>query len=138
MIQRMKRTILAIDGSKAIRFLFQTVLGNKYNVVTASDGSSAMYWLSKKDLPHAIIIDPQLSDMDNWEMVEYLTHSGLYGDIPLLVLSALDKEEVEQRCSEMNIENYFLKPFNPVDLMKSLEAQLDELPQKKRFNLKAV
>ncbi len=32
----MKNLILAIDDSKAIRFLLQTVLGKHYQVVTAS------------------------------------------------------------------------------------------------------
>jgi DNA-binding response OmpR family regulator len=67
----MKKQILAIDDSKAIRFLLQTILSKDYQVITMPDGCSAMYWLSKKNLPDLIIADPQ----------------------------------------------YFLKPFNPVDLL---------------------
>ena len=55
----MKRQILAIDDSKAIRFLLQTVLGKEFQVVTAPDGCSAMYWLSKRNLPDLIIVDAQ-------------------------------------------------------------------------------
>jgi two-component system, chemotaxis family, chemotaxis protein CheY len=120
----MKMTILAIDGSKAMRFLLQTVLGEKYNVVTASDGTAAMYWLSKKNNPDLIIIDPQLSDGQNWEMVEFLSCSGLYGEIPLMVLSALNKTEVENKCDDLGIEHYCLKPFNPIEFLKMVDAKL--------------
>jgi len=117
----MKQQILAIDDSKAIRFLLQTVLGKSYNVVTAPDGCSAMYWLTKRNLPALIIADPQLSDMNNWELIEYLTSSGLYGNIPMLVLSSLDKKETQQKCKETGVKQFFLKPFNPVDLVRSVD-----------------
>jgi two-component system, chemotaxis family, chemotaxis protein CheY len=117
----MKRQILAIDDSKAIRFLLQTVLGKEFQVVTAPDGCSAMYWLSKRNLPDLIIVDAQLPDMDNWELIEQLTSSGLYGDIPVIVLSSLDKEETAVKCMEMGIDTFFTKPFNPVELLAKVK-----------------
>ncbi len=117
----MKRHILAIDESKAIRFLLQTVLGQKHRVTTASDGCSALYWLSKRNLPDVIIVDPQLPDMQNWELLEHLTTSGLYGHIPIIVLSALDKKETQQKCKELGVEEYFQQPFNPVELQKAID-----------------
>lgn len=113
----MKNLILAIDDSKAIRFLLQTVLGKEYQVVTAPDGCSAMYWLSKRNLPGLIILDAQLPDMQDWEMVEQLSTSGIYKDIPMIVLSSLEKEKVEAQCEQYGVSAYFTKPFNPVDLM---------------------
>ncbi|HSZ86058.1 MAG TPA: response regulator [Puia sp.] len=113
----MKKQILAIDDSKAIRFLLQTILSKDYQVITMPDGCSAMYWLSKKNLPDLIIADPQLPDMENWELVEQLSSSGIYGNIPLLVLSGLDNAETQVKCLEHGVAKYFLKPFNPVDLL---------------------
>jgi two-component system, chemotaxis family, chemotaxis protein CheY len=113
----MKKQILAIDDSKAIRFLLQTILSKDYQVITMPDGCSAMYWLSKKNLPDLIIADPQLPDMENWELVEQLSSSGIYGSIPLLVLSGLDNSETQVKCLEHGVAKYFLKPFNPVDLL---------------------
>jgi two-component system, chemotaxis family, chemotaxis protein CheY len=113
----MKKQILAIDDSKAIRFLLQTILSKDYQVITMPDACSAMYWLTKKNLPDLIIVDPQLPDMENWELVDQLSSSGIYGHIPLLVLSGLDNQETQIKCSEYEVEKYFLKPFNPVDLL---------------------
>ena len=58
----MKKQVLAIDDSKAIRFLLQTVLGKDYQVITAPDGSYSMYLLSMKNLPDLIITDRKLPD----------------------------------------------------------------------------
>ena len=116
----MKKQILAIDDSKAIRFLLQTVLGKEYNVITVPDGYSAMYYLSHRQMPDLIIADPQLPDMENWELIQQLSSSGMYGDIPLIVLSGLEKKETELKCLEYGIVKHFVKPFNPVDLMSAI------------------
>jgi two-component system, chemotaxis family, chemotaxis protein CheY len=116
----MKKQILAIDDSKAIRFLLQTVLGKDYQVITAPDGCSAMYWLSKKNLPDLIICDAQLPDMDNWELVEQLSMSGLYRDIPVIVLSSLNKNETNTKCLQYGVAEHFTKPFNPIDLLEAV------------------
>jgi CheY-like chemotaxis protein len=116
----MKKQILAIDDSKAIRFLLQTVLGRSYQVVTVPDGYSAMYYLSNRELPDIIIADPQLPDMEEWELIAQLSTSGLYGDIPLIVLSGLEAEETAARSLQYGAVKYFSKPFNPVDLVNFL------------------
>ena len=120
----MKKQILAIDDSKAIRFLLQTVLGRDYQVVTVPDGYSAMYYLSHRNQPDLIIVDPQLPDMENWELIQQLSSSGMYGDIPVLVLSGLDKKETEMKCLEYGVAQFFLKPFNPVDLLAAIQSEV--------------
>jgi CheY-like chemotaxis protein len=113
----MKKQILAIDDSKAIRFLLQTVLGKEYHVVSVPDGYSAMYCLTHRSHPDMIIVDPQLPDMEDWELIQQLSSSGLYGDIPVVVLSALDAGETAERCRAYGVTKYYLKPFNPVELL---------------------
>ncbi|HEY4109306.1 response regulator [Puia sp.] len=127
----MKKQILAIDDSKAIRFLLQTVLGRDYQVVTVPDGYSAMYYLSHREHPDLIIADPQLPDMEKWELIEQLASSGMYGDIPLVVLSGLDSKETDAKCVEHGVLKYFMKPFNPVELVEAIQdlvsnGQLDK------------
>jgi CheY-like chemotaxis protein len=123
----MKKKILAIDDSKAIRFLLQTVLGKNYQVVTAPDACSAMYWLSKRNMPDLIITDPQLPDMKDWELIDELSSSILYRKIPLLVISSLDKNETIENCEKYGVAEYFMKPFNPVLLLESVATITGEI-----------
>ena len=122
----MKRSILAIDDSKAMRYVLQTVLGKDYQVVTAPDGCSAMYWLSKKNLPDLIICDPQLPDMQDWELIAEFTSSGIFRDIPLIVLSAMDKNTTAAKCLKYGIAEYFNKPFNPFELTETVHRVLNK------------
>jgi CheY-like chemotaxis protein len=126
----MKRQILAIDDSKAIRFLLQTVFGKKYQVITASDGCSAMYWLTKKNLPDLIIADPQLPDMEDWELLEYLHNSELYGKIPVIALSNLEKSRTQEKCNQLEIKQWFIKPFNPIELIQGVDKLISGIKSK--------
>jgi DNA-binding response OmpR family regulator len=123
----MKRCILAIDDSKAIRFLLHTVLGKEYQVVTAPDACSAMFWLSKKNLPDLIIVDPQLPDVNDWELIEEFTSSALYRDIPLVVLSSLDQEVTAAKCLKYGISDFYTKPFNPLELNETVQKVMSRV-----------
>ena len=117
----MKRCILAIDDSKAIRFLLHTVLGKDYQVVTAPDACSAMFWLAKKNLPDLIIADPQLPDVQDWELIAEFSSSAIYRDIPMVVLSSLDKEVIAAKCLKYSISDFYTKPFNPLELNETVK-----------------
>jgi len=134
----MKKEVLAIDDSKAIRFLLQTVLGKEYQMVTVPDGCSAMYWLSKKRLPDLIIADPQLPDMENWELIQQLSSSGIYSSVPIIVLSGLNKTETEIKCMEFGVRKYFMKPFNPVELVEAINGLIENNSVESKYPLKAI
>jgi DNA-binding NtrC family response regulator len=118
----MKQTILVINDSKAIRFLLQTILGKKFNVISFPDACSTMQWLLRKNTPQLIIADPQLPDCENWELISNLHNSGLYGSIPVIVLSNLSEDEMIVRATEYtNIIRSFSQPFNPLELLEVVE-----------------
>lgn len=134
----MKKQILAVDDSKAIRFLLQTVLGKTYQVITVPDGCSAMHWLSRRNFPNLIIADPQLPDLENWELIQQLKTSGIYKNIPLMVLSGLGVTETEEKCRSFQVQNYFMKPFNPVDLVNAVQQLIDNKSFDTYYPMKAV
>ena len=118
----MKQTILVINDSKAIRFLLQTILSKNFNVISFPDACSTMQWLLRKNIPQLIIADPQLPDCENWELISNLHNSGLYGSIPVIVLSNISEEEMIVRATEYtNIVKSFSQPFNPLELLEVVE-----------------
>ncbi|HVU95096.1 MAG TPA: response regulator [Puia sp.] len=122
----MKKLILAIDDSKAIRFLLQTVFGREYQIVTVPDGYSALYFLNHRNLPDLIIADPRLPDMPDWELIRQISTSGMYGQIPVVVLSSLDRHETEMQCRDLGVVACFMKPFNPVEMLESVKLLMNE------------
>ena len=134
----MKRKILVITESKAIRFLLQTVLHEEYTPVTASEAADALYWISQSDLPDAIVLDPILPDTEPWELVEYFKTSGLYQHIPLVVISSMPAEELESLRRQYGADAAFHKPFNPIDLKETITSLIKVSHATERNLLKVV
>lgn len=121
----MKKEILIINNSKAIRFLLQTVMENEFEVTAVPDGYSAMRLLSQRNSPHLIVTDAQLPGMENWELIQQLSSNGIYNSIPVVALSGLDETETALKCTEYGVDRFFLKPFNPVELLTSINGLIE-------------
>jgi DNA-binding response OmpR family regulator len=117
----MRKEILVIDDSKAIRFMLHTILRKHYKVTSVADGVSAMYCLRKNALPDLIILNPELTDFPDWELVKYMQSSHLYSSIPLLVLSNQPEEDIRVNSIKYGVVDFFQKPFNPLRLLESVD-----------------
>jgi len=108
-----------------MRFLFQTIFKNNFNVVFATDALHAMGYLKTGKLPSLIVYDIQSSDIPGWEFVKQLSISHFYKKIPVVVISNEEDTIVEPWIKEYGVISHFTKPFNPVDLIKLVDAQLN-------------
>ena len=120
----MRKEILVVDDSKAIRFVLQTILRKHYKVSSVADGVSAMYCLRKSNLPDLIIINPDLNDFKDWELIRYLHNSHLYSSIPLMVISNQSEENTRLNDIKYQVVDFFQKPFNPLNLLESVDNVL--------------
>ena len=100
----MKKEILVIEGSKAMRFLLHTVLKKHYKVVSVADGMSAMFYLRESASPDMIIMDPEISDMPEWQLVKQLSLNSFYQHIPIVAISSADIEyTASQRSARVTV-----------------------------------
>ncbi len=120
----MKKDILVIEGSKAIRFLLHTILKKHYNVVSVADGMSAMFYLRNSASPHMIIMDPDISDMPDWELVKQLSLNSFYQRIPVIAVSSGDMEHTASQAIKYGVIETFTKPFNPSILVETIDLIL--------------
>jgi len=121
----MRKEILIIEERKPMRFLFQTIFKNNFNVVFATDALHAMVYLKSGKLPSLILHDIQTSDISGWEFVKQLSISHFYKKIPLVVISSEEESIVGPWIKEYRVIGYFTKPFSPVNLLKLVDAQLN-------------
>lgn len=114
----MKKKVLIIDDSRPIRLLLEAVFSREFTVISAEDGLAAMSWLSGGNTADLIITDLQMPHIDGWELVQFLSGSHLYRDIPVIVLSAVlnPSDGGIGHCS--NVRAFVTKPFDPVKLVE--------------------
>jgi two-component system chemotaxis response regulator CheY len=117
----MKKKVLIIDDSLPIRFLLEAIFSKNYHVVSAQDGLVAMSWLARGNTPDLIVTDLQMPNIDGHELIQFLSSSNLYRDIPVVVLSASnDADTIATVNQHQNVHAFYCKPFDPVMLSASV------------------
>lgn len=120
----MKKQILVIEDDLSMQSLLQNMLSEKFNVFCADNGMEACHWLSEGNLPDLIISDMCMPEMDGLELLKVLRVSGLYKNIPVIILSTLGDDHTRQRCLSNGAIAYLIKPFEAQVLMHTVDRPL--------------
>lgn len=117
----MKRKILFVDDRNEFRQLTKTILDSKFEVEGIENGLVALAKLHSGYLPDLIITDILMPDLDGEEFVEQLKISGVWKDIPIIVLSSVDKSDEKIKLIKLGVSDYLVKPYNPAELIARIE-----------------
>jgi CheY-like chemotaxis protein len=121
----MSKSILSINGNKAMNYLLQTILEKDYAFVPANDVFAGMHFLRSNKNISALVVDLDYQPMQSWELIEHIKSSKLYR-IPVIVLTTDNNEILKQKCYEYEVEEIFFKPFNPEDLIAAINSIMNE------------
>ena len=107
--------ILVVDDDPSIVRLVSSKLDlSGYRVMTAFSGQEALDRISQDGLPHLAIVDINMPQMDGFEFCKIVQQ---FADLPVILLTAVDQEEVVIQGIEHFAEDYVTKPFSPRELM---------------------
>ncbi len=122
-----KPHLLVVDDDLAIRAILQNILRKDFRVTTAGSGYEALAWLANGNRPDLIVSDITMPGINGFGLLKALSQSGLYNNIPVVVLSGHCKEEVSaQAMVYNNLKACLSKPFDPVLLKTQINTVLDE------------
>jgi two-component system chemotaxis response regulator CheY len=111
-----KKTLLALDDELSILKILDFYFGKTYNVISKTDGNSALEWMQQGQLPDVIIADVNMPDMNGMEFISQIRNSGFFKDIPLIILSGNEGTSDKIKCLNAGADDYLVKPFNPEEL----------------------
>jgi two-component system KDP operon response regulator KdpE len=114
-------TILVVDDEPQIqRFLRPALIAAGYGVVAAQDGTEALR-LFKAAPPAVVLLDLGLPDMDGKAVIMAIRATST---VPIVVLSARDREEEKVAALDLGADDYVNKPFGIAELMARLRTAL--------------
>jgi two-component system, OmpR family, KDP operon response regulator KdpE len=113
--------VLVVDDEPAIhRFLTPVLLANDYAVLKAEKGSDALRCIAS-ETPDLVILDLGLPDMDGKDVITRLRE---WSDVPIIVLSARDREAEKVAALDLGADDFVNKPFGVSELMARLRTAL--------------
>ena len=116
-----KRRVLVVDDEAAIlRFLRPTLEANDFEVDTTGTVAEATKRIAR-DLPDIVVLDLGLSAGDGKDVIRQVRD---WSDIPIIVLSARDREAEKVEALDLGADDFVNKPFSVGELMARMRTAL--------------
>ena len=114
-------TVLVIDDEPQIqRFLKPSLEAAGYQPVVAVNGAEALKLIATR-APDVVVLDLGLPDMDGKEVIRAVRQ---WSQVPIIVLSARDREGEKIAALDLGADDYVSKPFGIGELMARIRTLL--------------
>lgn len=117
--------ILVVDDEREIADVIELYLQNEYNVLTFYTGEEALACIENKKIDLAIL-DVMLPDIDGFTILKKIREKYTF---PVIMLTA--KTEYLDKITGLTLgaDDYIPKPFNPLELVARVKAQMRRYTQ---------
>ena len=113
--------VLVVDDEPQIhRFLTPSLTVSGFEVVTAATGQDALRQMGGS-APAVVLLDLGLPDMDGKDVIAQIRRRS---DVPIIVLSARDREAEKIAALDLGADDYVNKPFAIGELLARLRSVL--------------
>jgi len=123
-----KTRVLVVDDEAAIlRFLKPALEANNYDMASAGTVAEAVKRIAA-ETPDIVLLDLGLPDGDGKDVIR---RAREWSDVPIVVLSAREREAEKIESLDLGADDYVNKPFNVGELMARMRAALRHRLQRK-------
>jgi two-component system phosphate regulon response regulator PhoB len=120
-----KRRVLLADDDPSLLRLISTTLGTgDFDLLQALDGQEALE-LAQRERPDLILLDINMPRLDGFQVCEQLKQDPQTAGIKVVMLTARGSEADRARGRECGADDYFVKPFSPIQLLNKVYALLE-------------
>ena len=123
-----KHSILLVDDEEIVIESLKQILKSEYALTTAMDGKSAIE-AAEKVKPDIILLDIIMPGMDGYAVISALKKSKKTRDIPIIIITALNSYEDEEKGLALGATDYISKPFSPLIVRLRIRNQINMLTQ---------
>ena len=118
-----KKRILVIDDDPDAAYLLQESLSqNEFTVIGAPDGHAGLQ-MARDQQPDAILLDILMPETDGWQVLNHLKMDAATVDIPVILLTIVDKKALGFK---LGAAAYLLKPLDPTLVLDALRRVIGE------------
>ncbi len=117
-------TVLVVDDeTDTVDLIRDTLTAEGCRVLVAHDGRQALAVLSRRT-PDLVLLDLMMPGLSGFEVLESLAREPRTKGIPVVVLTARDREGDQQRSLALGARRYMSKPFDVRDLIAEVQRQV--------------
>ena len=107
------QTILIVDDMEINRDILTEMLGDEYDILTASDGNEALELIKRhKDSLSLILLDLIMPGTDGFGVLNEMERMGWTKRIPVIIITGDDTRESERKGFAYGVSDFVRKPFD--------------------------
>jgi len=118
-----KQKILIADDERFNLNILVNILKHDYKIVIAKDGKQAIE-RAISSLPDLILLDVMMPEMNGYDVCKNLKENEVTKEIPIIFITAMNKEDDEAKGFDLGAVDYITKPFRPPIVKARVKAQL--------------
>lgn len=120
----MKTILITEDKSEVRELIMETLRIGDYKLIEAASGEQAVA-LSREWKPDLIIMDLMMPGaIDGLRATHIIKNTYETRHCKIIILTAKGQQEDIEAGMQAGADNYFIKPFSPLELIKQVEYQL--------------
>jgi len=121
----MKKILIVDDQSEVRELVAVTLRIGDYQILQASSGDEALS-IVRSELPDLILLDVMMpnSPMDGFEVCRQIKSDPATQHLYVVMLTARGQETDKELGQQVGADDYFTKPFSPLQLMNKVEEVL--------------
>jgi DNA-binding response OmpR family regulator len=122
----MKKRVLVVDDSEIVLAKAREALtAGGYEVCTAISAAAADSYIYGDSRPDIIVLDVMMPMLDGDKKAKLLKGDDLAKDIPILLLSSKNEEELVRLVAESGADGFIRKPFTFGEMIETIKVTLN-------------
>jgi two-component system response regulator VicR len=121
--KNMAKILICEDEEIMLTALVFRMKKQNFEVHIARDGKEAMKYL-ETEIPDIIVADIMMPHVTGLELIQYLRRD-LNSQVPVIIISALEMDEVVLEAFRIGANDFITKPFKPNELILRVRRLVD-------------
>lgn len=118
----MSKIILIIeDNPEHIMLLRDRLQANGFDVISATSGAEGLR-KAYENKPDLILLDLIMPIMDGLQVFKYLKEGPNTSNIPIIVITAADVRNIEEKCRNIGVDACIRKPWDSNELIAQIKT----------------
>jgi len=126
-----KRILVIDDDPNAEYFLQESLSQKEFAVIGVRNGYDGLQ-IAREQQPDAILLDVLMPEIDGWQVLNDLKMDAKTTDIPVILLTIVDKKALGFR---LGAAAYLLKPLDPAAVLDALRRVIGEKNHRRKHVL---
>lgn len=129
--------IMIVEDNKELQEFIHQLLAPDYHTLPFDNGRQALDFLqnsSGNGLPVDLILsDIMMPQLDGYGLIEAVKKDIRLQQLPMVMLTAKNREQYKLRALRMGIDDYLTKPFSPLELKLRVQNLINNYREREAF-----